>query len=68
MVAVFHAVFDITTATPTTVAYMPTLMGAAVTIVGLATIPYLARVRATGAAQRSVESRSAKSEIVGRPG
>ena len=58
VVAVFHAVFDIATTTPTTVAYMPTLMGAAVTIVGLATIPYLARVRATGSAQRIVESRS----------
>ena len=47
VVAVFHAVFDIATNTPTTTDLIPTLMGAAVTIVGLATIPYLARIRAT---------------------
>ena len=48
VVAVFHAVFDIATNTPTTTQMIPTLMGAAVTIAGLATIPYLARIRPTG--------------------
>ncbi|MEO6086346.1 MAG: CPBP family intramembrane glutamic endopeptidase [Umezawaea sp.] len=45
VVAVFHAVFDIATNTPTTTSSIPTLMGAVITIVGLATIPYLAAVR-----------------------
>ena len=47
VVAVFHAVFDIATNTPTSTQLVPTLMGAAVTIAGLATVPYLARTRAT---------------------
>jgi membrane protease YdiL (CAAX protease family) len=47
VVAVFHAVFDIATNTPTSTQLIPTLMGAAVTIAGLATVPYLARARAT---------------------
>jgi membrane protease YdiL (CAAX protease family) len=45
VVAVFHAVFDIATTTPTGSTLLPTLMGAAVTIAGLATIPYLIRTR-----------------------
>lgn len=45
VVAVFHAVFDIATTTPTSTTLIPTLMGVAVTIAGLATIPYLARRR-----------------------
>lgn len=45
VVAVFHAVFDIATNTPTTTTLIPTLMGAAITIAGLATISYLRRVR-----------------------
>ncbi len=47
VVAVFHAVFDIATNTPSSTDLIPTLMGAVVTIVGLATVPYLARVRAS---------------------
>jgi CAAX protease family protein len=47
VVAVFHAVFDIATNTPTSTQLIPTLMGAAVTIAGLATVPYLARARPT---------------------
>ncbi|MEP7025366.1 MAG: CPBP family intramembrane glutamic endopeptidase [Actinomycetota bacterium] len=43
VVAVFHAVFDIATNTPTTTTLLPALMGAAVTVAGLATIGYLAR-------------------------
>jgi len=46
VVAVFHAVFDIATTTPTTSAWLPILMGTAVTVAGLATIPYLLRARA----------------------
>lgn len=45
VVAVFHAVFDIATTTPTDSSLIPTLMGAAVTVAGLATVPYLIRVR-----------------------
>ena len=48
VVALFHAVFDIATTTPTTTALIPTLTGAAITLAGLAAIPYLARTRATG--------------------
>jgi membrane protease YdiL (CAAX protease family) len=48
IVAVFHAVFDIATTTPTTSSLLPTLMGAAVTVAGLATIPYLIRARPPG--------------------
>jgi hypothetical protein len=46
IVAVFHAMFDIATTTPTNSPWLPMLMGAAVTIAGLATIPYLIRARA----------------------
>ncbi|MEV8510620.1 CPBP family intramembrane glutamic endopeptidase [Actinoplanes sp. NPDC051475] len=45
VVAVFHAMFDIATTTPTTSSRLPMLMGAAVTIAGLATIPSLFRAR-----------------------
>jgi membrane protease YdiL (CAAX protease family) len=45
VVALFHAVFDIATTTPTTTKLIPTLTGAVITILGLATIPYLARTR-----------------------
>lgn len=48
VVAVFHAVFDIATNTQTTTQLIPTLVGAAVTVAGLATIPYLAGTRPTG--------------------
>jgi hypothetical protein len=47
VVAVFHAVFDIATNAPTSTQLIPTLMGAAVTIAGLGTVPYLARTRET---------------------
>ncbi len=52
VVAVFHAVFDIATTTPTTTSLIPTLMGAAVTVAGLATIPYLIRTRPAEAVRR----------------
>lgn len=59
MVAAFHAVFDIATTTPTTTTLIPTLMGAAVTVAGLATIPYLARVGHTAStAARPASSRA----------
>jgi membrane protease YdiL (CAAX protease family) len=48
VVALFHAVFDIATTTPTDTALIPTLTGAAITVLGLATIPYLANIRASG--------------------
>jgi uncharacterized protein len=48
VVAVFHAVFDIATTTPTTTTLIPTMTGAAVTIAGLATIAYLRAVEPTG--------------------
>ena len=48
VVALFHAVFDIATTTPTTTKLIPTLTGAAITVVGLATVPYLARIPAVG--------------------
>jgi hypothetical protein len=48
VVALFHAVFDIATTTPSTTNLIPTLTGAAITIFGLATIPYLARTRPSG--------------------
>ncbi len=41
--AVFHAVFDIATTTPTTTALIPTVMGAAITVAALAVIPSLWR-------------------------
>jgi membrane protease YdiL (CAAX protease family) len=41
VVAVFHAVFDIATTTPTDTTLIPILMGAAVSLAGLATIPAL---------------------------
>jgi uncharacterized protein len=43
VVAVFHAVFDIATTTPTTTALIPTVMGAVITIAALAVIPSLWR-------------------------
>jgi membrane protease YdiL (CAAX protease family) len=48
VVAVFHAVFDIATTTPTTTALIPTVMGAAITIAGLAVIPSLWNARPPG--------------------
>ncbi|MEP7332100.1 MAG: type II CAAX endopeptidase family protein [Terracoccus sp.] len=52
VVAIFHAVFDIATTTPTATTSIPTLMGAAVTIAGLATIPRLTRVPPMDATRR----------------
>jgi membrane protease YdiL (CAAX protease family) len=43
VLAVFHAGYDIATNTPTTTTLIPILMGAAITLAGLATIPALAR-------------------------
>ena len=43
VVAVFHAVFDIATTTPTTTVLILTVMGAVVTLTGLAVIPSLSR-------------------------
>jgi len=43
VVAVFHSVFDIAATTPTSTTLIPTLMGAAVTVAGLAVIPELHR-------------------------
>ena len=45
VVAVFHATFDIATTTPTTTAVVPILMGAVITVAGLAVIPSLAKTR-----------------------
>jgi uncharacterized protein len=39
VVAVFHAVFDIATTTPTDTTLIPILMGAAISLAGLAAIP-----------------------------
>ena len=53
VVAVFHAVFDIATTTPTDTTLIPILMGAAVSLAGLAALPALRTMepsRATGAA------------------
>jgi hypothetical protein len=67
VVAVFHAVFDIATTTPTTSSWLPILMGAAVTIAGLATIPYLLRARAparsTAVAQPHVVSAAGQCSV-----
>lgn len=41
VVAVFHAVFDIATTTPTDTTLIPILMGAAISLAGLAAIPAL---------------------------
>ncbi len=46
VVAVFHAAFDIATTTPSTATMLPSLMGGAVTVLGLLVIPYLARSHA----------------------
>jgi membrane protease YdiL (CAAX protease family) len=54
VVAVFHAVFDIATTTPTGVSMIPTLMGAAVTVAGLFTLPYLIRTRPTAVPRTAV--------------
>jgi membrane protease YdiL (CAAX protease family) len=45
VVAVFHAGYDIATNTPTNTTLIPILMGAAITVAGLATIPALAKAR-----------------------
>jgi hypothetical protein len=45
VLAVFHAGYDIATNTPTTTSLIPILMGAAITVAGLAAIPVLARAR-----------------------
>ena len=45
VVAVFHAGYDIATNTPTSTPLIPTLMGAAITVAGLITIPALAKTR-----------------------
>jgi membrane protease YdiL (CAAX protease family) len=45
VLAVFHAAYDIATNTPTTTVWIPTLMGAAITVAGLATISTLVRSR-----------------------
>ena len=45
VVAVFHATFDIATTTPTTTTVIPVLMGAVITVAGLAVIPSLAKTR-----------------------
>lgn len=58
VVAAFHAAFDIATTTPTTTKLIPSLMGAVITLAGLAVIPSLARTRRTvlaESAQRSAE-------------
>lgn len=47
VVAAFHASFDISTTTPTTTKLIPMLMGALITLVGLAVIPSLAKTRRT---------------------
>jgi CAAX protease family protein len=41
VVAVFHAVFDIATTTPSDTTLIPILMGAAISLAGLAAIPAL---------------------------
>jgi membrane protease YdiL (CAAX protease family) len=51
VVAIFHAVFDIATTTPASTTLIPTLMGVAITLAGLAAIPALRTIssaRATG--------------------
>jgi uncharacterized protein len=45
VVAVFHAGYDIATNTPTSTTLIPVLMGAAITVAGLATIPALRKAR-----------------------
>ncbi|HEV7166366.1 MAG TPA: CPBP family intramembrane glutamic endopeptidase [Micrococcaceae bacterium] len=47
--AVFHTVFDVATTTPTTTTLIPTLMGAIITVAGLAVIPNLYRRRSAAA-------------------
>jgi membrane protease YdiL (CAAX protease family) len=47
VVAVFHAGYDIVTNTPTSTTLIPILMGAAITVAGLATIPALRTARPT---------------------
>jgi uncharacterized protein len=47
VVAVFHATFDIATTTPTTTTVVPILMGAVITVAGLAVIPSLAKTPQT---------------------
>jgi membrane protease YdiL (CAAX protease family) len=47
VVAVFHAAFDIATTTPTTTNLIPTLTGAAITVVGVAVVPSLVKARGT---------------------
>ena len=43
VVAAFHSAFDIATTTPTSTTLLPTLMGVAVTVAGIAVIPELHR-------------------------
>lgn len=55
VVAVFHAVFDIATTTPTTTTLIPMVMGAVITVTGLAVIPSLAKTWRVGAAALATE-------------
>jgi hypothetical protein len=55
VVAVFHAAYDIATTTPTTTTLIPTVMGVAITVAGLAVIPSLARTRRTDLAEPPTE-------------
>jgi hypothetical protein len=60
VVAVFHAVFDIAATTPTDTTLIPILMGAAVSLAGLAAIPALRTMepsRPTGGVQCQVVHR-----------
>ena len=56
VVAVFHAAFDIATTTPTMTKLIPTLMGAVITLAGLAVIPSLAMTRRTELAEPTQRS------------
>lgn len=56
VVAAFHASFDIATITPSTTRLLPMLMGALITLVGLAVIPSLAKARRTEPAEAARRS------------
>jgi CAAX protease family protein len=65
VVAVFHAGYDIATNTPTNTALIPILMGAAITVAGLATIPALAK--AGPSRHRTTEANQAPAPISPAP-
>lgn len=57
VVAVFHATFDIATTTPSSTTLIPMVMGAVITVVGLAVIPSLVKAAAPNSGHEGLDER-----------